>query len=115
MNNRRTNRIRRTATSVPPAALVDPLQVIRDKFSRLTTLQAQIEAAKHLYAERDELLEELAPSFFTRTENGWNVKSQITIGSTVYRLHPSFFNAAKNKVVAKTWKSAAFPTLTIEG
>ena len=109
----RTNRSRRPVAV--PVALVDPLQAIRDKFARLTTLQAQIEAAKHLYTERDELLEELAPSFVIRTDNGWVVKSQITIGDKIYRLHPSFFNAQKNKVVAKTWKSAAFPTLTIEG
>jgi hypothetical protein len=110
-----TRRPRRAVTPAPAVTQIDPLQAIRNKFSRLTELQTQIEAAKHLYAERDALVEELIPCFIGRTDNGWSVKAQITLGDKTYRLHPSFFNAEKNKIVAKTWKSAAFPTLTIEG
>jgi hypothetical protein len=112
-STRRANRLRRTVNMA--AAPTDPLEPIRAKFSRLTELRRQIEEAKQLHKEYDALLEELVPSFVTRTATGWDVKSQITIGDRVYRLHPSFFNTARNKVIAKTWKSSAFPTMVIEG
>jgi hypothetical protein len=104
-----------TAQAAQPQTQPDPLQAIRDKFSRLSELQTQIAAAKRLYEEYDALVEELVPCFISKTDNGWDVKAQITVGNKVYRLHPSFFNPQKNRVVSKTWKSAAFPTLAIEG
>lgn len=103
-----------TPANVPPAP-VDPLEAIRAKFTRLSELQTQIAATKSLYEEYDRLLEELVPSFVTKTDTGFTIVNQITIGSRVYRLHPAFFDVAKNRVVAKKWKSAAFPTMTIEG
>jgi len=116
---RAANRLRRTvrvqAPAATPAPQVDPLQVIKDKFSRLTELQARIEAAKDLYKERDTLLEELSMCFIRRTDTGWDVKSQITLGNKTYRLHPAFFDASKNKVVAKTFKAAFHSTMVIEG
>ena len=107
-------RVNRNAVA-PAAPQVDPLQAIRDKFSRLTDLQVRLEAAKDLYKERDALLEELAPCFIRRTDTGWDVKSQITLGNKTYRLHPSFFDAQKNKLVAKTFKAAFHSTMVIEG
>jgi hypothetical protein len=123
MASRRASRLRNTvnmnqsvtpANPVPPAQ-VDPLDAIKAKFNRLSELATQIASAKTLYEEYDNLLEELVPCFITKTDTGFNVKSQITIGEKVYRLHPTFFNVQKNRVVAKNWKSAAFPTVFIEG
>ena len=114
----RARRLRNTVSVTPavvPPAPVDPLDAIRARFSRLSELQTAIAATKALYEEYDRLLEELVPSFVTKTDTGWVIKAQITIGDKTYRLHPSFFDVAKNKVVAKKWKSAAFPTMMIEG
>jgi len=116
--SRRANRLRRTVRvqAAAPAALpADPLQAIKDKFLRLTELQTFIEAAKDLYKERDALVEELSMCFIRRTDTGWDVKSQITLGNKTYRLHPAFFDASKNKVVAKTFKAAFHSTMVIEG
>ena len=113
--NKRASRLRNTVTVSPSTPAVDPLQAIRDKFARLVELQQQIETVKELYKEKDALIEELSPCFIRRTDTGWDIKSQITLGSKVYRLHPSFFDASKNKVVAKTFKAAFSPTMVIEG
>ena len=112
--SRRANRLRSTVnmTSANP---VDPLQEIRDKFTRLTDMRARIEQAKLLYKAYDELLEELLPCFVTKTDTGFNIKNQITVGDKTYRLHPAFFDVAKNKVVAKQFKAAFHPTMVIEG
>jgi hypothetical protein len=99
----------------PPAAPVDPLQAIKEKFNRLTEMRVRIEQAKQLYKAYDELLEELLPCFVTKTDTGFTIKSQVTIGDKTYRLHPSFFDVAKNKVVAKQFKAAFHPTMLIEG
>jgi len=124
MASRRAQRLRNNvnldaAVTAPtpalPPAPVDPLEAIRAKFTRLSELQTQIAATKALYEEHDRLLEELVPSFVTKTDTGYTIVNQITIGSRVYRLHPAFFDVTKNRVVAKKWKSAAFPTMTIEG
>lgn len=108
------NRVDMSSVTPPPTP-VDPLDAVKAKFTRLSELQTSIAAAKLLYSEYDQLLEELVPCFVTKTETGFVIKSQITIGDKVYRLHPSFFDVTKNKVVAKKWKSAAFPTMMIEG
>lgn len=110
-NRRRTTRV----AAVAPAAPVDPLQVIKDKFTRLTEMRIHIEQAKQLYKAYDELLEELLPCFVTKTDTGFTIKNQIVIGDKTYRLHPSFFDVAKNKVVAKQFKAAFHPTMVIEG
>ena len=115
----RARRLRNTVSipTTPPPAPVDPLDAVRAKFARLSEIQTAIAGMKTLYEEHDRLLEELAPCFFAPKADGsgWDVKNQITIGNRVYRMHPTFFNAEKNKVVAKKWKSAAFPTMFIEG
>jgi hypothetical protein len=77
-------------------------------------MRARIEQAKLLYKAYDELLEELLPCFITKTDAGFTIKTQITVGNKVYRLHPEFFDVAKNKVVAKRFKAAFHPTMTIE-
>lgn len=110
-----TTRRRTTRATVPPAAPIDPLQIIREKFARLTELKIRMEQAKELYKAHDELAEELLPCFVTVTDTEFIIRKQITIGNKVYRLHPSFFNVAKNKVVAKQFKAAFFPTVIIEG
>jgi hypothetical protein len=98
---------------VPPAP-VDPLQEIKEKFTRLTEMRASIEQAKGLYKAYDLLLEELLPCFITKTDTGFVVKNQIIVGDKTYRLHPTFFDVAKNKVVAKQFKTAFYPTMVIE-
>jgi hypothetical protein len=110
----RARAIRNARTITPPATPVDPLQVIREKFARLSEMGTHIAAAKELYKAHDALVEELLPCFITITDTEFIVKRQITVGSKTYRLHPSFFDVAKNKAVAKQFKAAFHPTMTIE-
>jgi hypothetical protein len=110
----RARAIRAARTLTPPAPLVDPLQVIKDKFTRLTSMRSHIAAAKELYKAQDALIEELLPCFITITDTEFIVKRQIVIGDKTYRLHPSFFDISKNKAVAKQFKAAFHPTMTIE-
>ena len=111
----RTRAIRTARTiTQPPATPVDPLQVIRDKFARLTEMRTHIAAAKELYKAHDALVEELLPCFITITDNEFIIKRQVVIGDRTYRLHPSFFDVSKNKAVAKQFKAAFHPTMTIE-
>lgn len=123
MPTRRANRLRNTVqidtpaipAAAPAPAPVDLLDPIRVKFSRLAEIRATLASLKALYEEHDRLQEELLPSFITRTATGFEIKNQITVGNNTYRLHPAFFDVSKNKFVAKTWKSAASPTMIIEG
>lgn len=110
----RTRAIRSARTMTPPAVPVDPLQVIRDKFTRLTEMRTHLAAAKELYKAHDALVEELLPCFITITDTEFIIKRQIVIGNRTYRLHPSFFDISKNKAVAKQFKAAFHPTMTIE-
>lgn len=111
----RARAIRAARTITPPPALpVDPLQIIKDKFTRLTEMRTHIAAAKELYKAHDALIEELLPCFITITDTEFIVKRQIMVGDKTYRLHPSFFDIAKNKAVAKQFKAAFHPTMTIE-
>ena len=110
---RRANRLRRTVHV--PTAPADPLDPIKAKFARLAELRTHIEQAKELYKAYDVLLEELLPCFISKTDTGFTIKNQIVIGDKTYRLHPSFFDVAKNKVVAKQFKAAFHPTMVIEG
>ena len=110
----RARAIRTARTLTPPSTPVDPLQIIKDKFTRLTEMRTHIAAAKELYKAHDALIEELLPCFITITDTEFIVKRQVIIGDKTYRLHPSFFDVSKNKAVAKQFKAAFHPTLTIE-
>jgi hypothetical protein len=111
----RARAIRAARTITPPAARPDPLQELKDKFTRLIEMRTRIEQSKLLYKAHDELLQELLPSFVTKTDTGFIVRNQITIGDKTFRCHAGFYDPEKNLVVAKKWKSSAFPTFTIEG
>jgi len=108
-----SNSNRRHRQQQPTAVQLE--QAIRAKFDRLAQLQTQIANAKTLYAEHDALVEELMPMFITRNSDGsFSVAVNKVIGNRTFRLNPTFFNAEKNKLMAKTWRSTATPTISIE-
>jgi hypothetical protein len=94
---------------------VNPLDAIQAKFTRLTEVRAQIESSKVLYQEHDRLVEELLPMFVEKTADAFTFKRKVIIGTKTYTLVPYFYNAQKDKIVVKQWKSSCFPTITIEG
>lgn len=109
-------RTRRT----PPVSLSPSVsqmeQAIQAKFDRLEALRTQIAAAKTLYAEHDALMAELLHLFILRTpDNKFIVNRSYTIGNKTYHYTPSFFDPTRNALVAKQWRSGAFPSGAIEG
>jgi len=112
---RNSPRTRRTTAPIPVSPSVSQLeQAIQAKFDRLEALRTQIAAAKTLYAEHDALSAELMGVFIQRTQNGFTVNRSYTIGSKTYHYTPSFFDPSKNALVAKQWRSGAFPSGAIE-
>jgi len=113
---RNSPRTRRTTAPIPVSPSVSQMeQAIQAKFDRLETLRTQIAAAKTLYAEHDALSAELMEVFIQRTpDGGFTVKRSYTIGSKTYHYTPSFFDTSKNALVAKQWRSGAFPSGAIE-
>ena len=65
-------------------------------------------------AGRDALMEELLPTFIQTTATQFVINREVTIGTQTYRFTPSFFNTSRGQVVAKSWKSTAFETGSIE-
>jgi hypothetical protein len=100
----------------PAAApsLITMMAGIQTKFSRLKELRAKISAMKDLYREHDDLVKELLPLFIEAKPDGFIIKREIQIGSEKYRFTPSFYDTKKAEVLAKEWRSTAFPTGTIE-
>jgi hypothetical protein len=99
-----------------PAAptVVDQMTLIKNKFSRLAQVRAQLAALKVLYAEHDSLVSELMPLFIEKTNDAFIVKRQITLGNTTHRLVPYFYDDKKGILKAKCWKSTAMETMAIE-
>jgi hypothetical protein len=87
---------------------------LKAKFTRLATLQQQINGLKALYAEHDALMSELLPLFITSSDEGWTIRKSTTIGNKTYRFTPGFFDEKKNQIVSKVWKSAAHSSGTIQ-
>ena len=105
---------RRRITPAQPTA-VELEQAIKNKFLRLAKIQTQLANVKSLYVEQDSLVEELMPMFIQRQPDGsFVIHPTVTIGQRAFRLNPTFYNSEKNKLVAKTWKSGATPTVHIE-
>jgi hypothetical protein len=98
----------------PAPSLVTMMAGIQTKFSRLKELRAKISAMKDLYREHDDLVKELLPLFIEAKPDGFIIKREIQIGSEKYRFTPSFYDTKKAEVLAKEWRSTAFPTGTIE-
>lgn len=113
MNNRRNN-ARGRQTPVREVPVTEQLEAIRRKFTQLRELDARIAELRTLYRQRDALLEELLPTFIQRTQTGWTINEQITIGSQVFRFSPYFYDTRRNAPTAKVWKSCAFETGSIE-
>jgi len=95
-------------------SLVTMMTGIQTKFSRLKSLRAQISGMKDLYREHDDLVKELLPLFIEVQPDKFTFKREIQIGSEKYRFTPSFYDVKKAEVLAKEWRSTAFPTGTIE-
>ena len=108
----RNNRSRRVAIQEVP--ITSQLDAIRLKFQRLRELDTQIGQMHAIYAERDRLLGELLPVFVTVTPTQFIVNREITIGTEVHRITPSFFDTRTNTIKSKAWKSAAFESFTVE-
>jgi hypothetical protein len=87
---------------------------INAKFDRLEALRAQIAGLKGLYAQHDALMGELLEMFIQKTPDQFIVKRSLTIGNKTYHFSPSFYDEQKNQIKSKVWKSAAFPSGTIE-
>jgi hypothetical protein len=111
MNSRRPRGRREAVREVP---VTDQLAIIRQKFTRLQEVRAQLDQARNLYREHDAVMEELLPMFIQQTPTGWIINREITIGTQTYRFNPYFYDTRRNKVVAKVWKSTAFETGSIE-
>lgn len=112
MNNRRNTRGRHVA--VRPVLVTDQLEAVRRKFTRLRELDDRINELRGVYRERDALMEELLPTFIQTTATQFVINREVTIGTQTYRFTPSFFNTSRGQVVAKSWKSCAFETGSIE-
>jgi len=109
------NRNRHRTQGQPTPVPTNPLEAVQARFARLAQVRAQIEQAKALYHEHDAIVAELLPLFVEKTSEAFTFKRKVTIGNKTYTLVPYFYNAEKDKIVVKQWKSSAFPTITIEG
>ena len=94
--------------------LSNQLSAVNDKFKQLKKLREQIGKLKSLYAEHDQLMEELLPLFIEKTPDTFIVKREVTVGTEKYRFTPFFYDEKKALVRAKVWKSTAFESGTIE-
>ena len=94
--------------------LSNQLSAVNDKFKQLKKLREQIGKLKSLYAEHDQLMEELLPLFIEKTPDAFIVKREVTVGTEKYRFTPFFYDEKKALVRAKVWKSTAFESGTIE-
>ncbi len=90
------------------------LMQVKNQLKELKMIDAEIASMKHLYAKRDELMQELLPLFIETTADEFVIKREIKIGSTKYRFSPFFYDEKKATVVTKVWKSAAFESGRIE-
>lgn len=90
------------------------LTQIKDRFTALKKVRAQIAGMKQLYVKHNELMQELMPLFIETTPDEFIIKREIKIGSTKYRFTPFFYDEKKGTVVPKVWKSTAFESGSIE-
>lgn len=93
---------------------INQLTGIQAKFKELKAVRAKLSGMHDLYVKHDQLMKELMPLFITTEADKFTIAREITIGSTKYRYNPSFWDEAKAELKAKRWKSAAFPSGTIE-
>lgn len=90
------------------------LNQVKTKFARLKAIQTELVKVKALYQEHDLLMEELLPLFIEIHPDRFEVKREFTLGNQKFRLEPHFFDAKKGTLLAKNWKSSAYPTVSIE-
>jgi hypothetical protein len=115
MSTRNARNARRRTPATPVAPTVAQMgAAIKAKFDRLEAVRAQIASLKGLYAQHDALMTELLELFIEKTPDQFVVRRAITIGNKTYRFSPSFYDDEKNQLKAKSWKSSAFPSGTIE-
>jgi hypothetical protein len=90
------------------------LEMVKSKFIRLKKLQAQISEVKTLYAQHDEIMNDLLPLFVTVRHDTISIRRELKIGTKTYRLNPHFYDTKKGRIVSSVWKSTACKTATIE-
>jgi hypothetical protein len=98
----------------PLPTLAGLVQSVQEKFAKLKEINSRISNLHAVYQERDALLKELLPLFIEVKQDQFIIRREITIGSEKYRFTPSFYDTKKAEVLAKEWRSTAFPTGTIE-
>jgi len=103
---------KKTKTLIPISQ--QPLGVIQEKIKRVRELRKEIaETQDRLYGEHDQLVEELLPLFIEEDADSFLIQRNLTLGKMKVRLISNFYDHQKAKLKAKTWKSTAMPTFTI--
>ena len=90
------------------------LTQVKDRFTALKKVRAEITKMKQLYVKHNALMEELMPLFIETTPDTFIIKREIKIGTVKYRFTPFFYDEKKGHVVPKVWKSTAFESGAIE-
>jgi len=90
------------------------VQQIQDKFVELKKIRGQLNKVKALYKKHDDLMDELLPLFVKVESDTFIIARTLTVGNKKYTLTPHFYDTKKAQVMAKVWKSTAFPSATIE-
>ena len=108
-------------THQPKTPIVKPaptatnfLGSIQAKFKELKAVRVKLSGMHDLYVKHDQLMKELMPLFVVVEADKFTIAREISIGTQKYRYNPSFWDEAKAELKAKRWKSAAFPSGTIE-
>jgi len=99
---------------IPQPSLVAAVKGIQKKFEELKKVRAQLASVRDLYRKHDELVKELLPLFIEGDSYLFTIKREIQIGSETYRFTPNFWDSKKSEIMARDWRSCAFPTGVIE-
>jgi hypothetical protein len=99
---------------IAPVSLVAAVKGVQKKFEELKQVRAQLTSVRNLYRRHDELVKELLPLFIEGGAKEFTIKREIQIGSETYRFTPNFWDSKKSEIMARDWRSCAFPTGVIE-
>ncbi len=87
---------------------------VKDKLKKIKELRSKINSLKHLYQEHDALMEEILPLFIEIQADKFIIAREIKLSGQTFKLSPFFYDEKKGQLVAKSWKSTAFPVASIE-
>ena len=90
------------------------INAIKAKFKKLKELRTQLANMKPIYQQHDALMAELMPLFITIEDDKFTIKREYVLGDKKYKLSPQFYDDKKGILVAKAWKSSAFPSISID-